>query len=651
MRIRAALILACAAALGAAPTALAAPKPADFQVGAAVESVAPPAGVDVYDGGFGASPPIHIVDSESPVQVRAIYISNGKHSVAIATLDAQAYFSAYQEDATLGITGVRDAASQEISGDAGVPDMTSSDIIVQSTHTHAGATLEGIWGPVPPAYLKLVHDQTIKAIVEAERRAKAANVEMGTYDAPWLDNIDNNQTDSYPGWPQDGQVSVLRAVTPDGEPIATFTSVPAHGDIVEGSEEKILNADYFGYTRAALDDRLGGINIVGPATLGREETPVQVGGIPVAKWFSGVVTSIVGRAIADAHWITDDTVASANTFTQVPGTNPALLALVAANQLPDDEKQQMWHAASDSPAEQSLYPIDRSIEPPYLTGSAIGTDLTALRIGGNVFLSMPGEPFPEVRAAIAQATTGADTIVGLSKGQDDWGYFYPAWVAPFAAGFFAGNGSDHTLYNIAPQAGDQVILNQTQNIAALGFATEKAAISPPLVGNRYEAVTRAGLQAMAAPTWGDAAADTGTLNVAFTAVWDDPVIPSSSRDGAVHVDFGDGTSQNVNPDKRTRFFHAYTPGRYTVMLTGKDTSGNVVTWQLVVNVYPPLAPSYEKHGDEFAAHVDGGDGSALSYEWTFDDGTVLHGPVVTHDGTDQVTLRVVDGTTTVATTG
>src|SRR3954452_22805986 len=184
MRIRAALTLACAAAFCAAAPVLAAPKPADFQVGASVQSLAPPPGVDVYDGGFGPSPPITKVDQESPVQVRAIYISNGKHAVAIATLDAQAYFSAYQEDATLGITGVRDAAAQAISGDASVPDMTNADIIVQATHTHAGATLEGIWGPVPLPYLKLVHDQTVKAIIEAERRAKAAHLQMGSYDAP-----------------------------------------------------------------------------------------------------------------------------------------------------------------------------------------------------------------------------------------------------------------------------------------------------------------------------------------------------------------------------------------------------------------------------------------------------------------------------------
>ncbi|MEA2131741.1 MAG: hypothetical protein QOJ85_4632, partial [Solirubrobacteraceae bacterium] len=383
MRCRLPFLLVLALALSTSAPAAAAPHPATFRVGAATASIAPLPGVPVYAGGFGASPPI---DSQhDPIEVRAFYVSNGRHAVAIATVDAQAYFSAYQEGADYGITSVRDIAAQEMSG-GGAPAMSANDIIVQATHSHAAATLEGIWGPVPLPYLKLVHDQAVKALIEARRNARTAHLQIGSFDAPWLDNIDTNQTDSYPGWAQDGQVSVLRAVSPSGGSIASFVSVPAHGDIVDGADEKTLSADYFGFVRAALDQRLGGVNVVGPATLGREETPVQVGGFPVAQWFSGVVTSIVGRALADAHWITDDTVASADHFTQVPGTNPALLALVAADKLPDAQKQQLFAASGE-------YPIDRSTDPPYLTGNVIGSDLTALRIGTDVFLSMPGEPF------------------------------------------------------------------------------------------------------------------------------------------------------------------------------------------------------------------------------------------------------------------
>lgn len=640
MRPRAALILACAAAVTAAAPALAAPAPATFRVGAAKASIAPLPGVPVYAGGFGYSPPITTESdpARSPVEVRAFTVANAEKTVAMAVVDAQAYFAAYQEGDQYGITAVREEAARQITEKTGIP-TTKADVIVQATHTHAGATLEGIWGPVPLPYLQAVRDRTVRALVDAAVGARPAHLQMGTYDAPWLNNVDIVQTDSYPGWTQDGQVSVLRAVAPDGEPIASFVSVPAHGDIVEGSDDKnpALNGDYFGYVRTELDERLGGLNVVGPATLGRNETPIQVGGIEPAKWFGGVVTSIVGRSMAEGHWLTSDRLASTETFARVPGTNAALFALNAAWSLPDAQKEQEAGVTG-------IYPIDRSISPPYLTGTTIGSDLTALRIADVVFLSMPGEPFPEVRNQIAKGVTGADTIVGLSKAQDDWGYFYPAWATPFTAVYE----SDHHIYNIAPHAGDEVIKFHTDNLAALGFGTETAAVSPPLVGNRYEQAFRPGLQAMASPTWGDADPATGTLDVAFTAVWSDAHAGGAPRAGNVHVDFGDGTSADVRPDKRQRFVHAYTPGRHTVTLSGKDADGKVATWQLVVTVFAPLRPRIEVQGTTLAADVRGGDGSPLAYRWDFPDGTSAYGPRVEHTPAG-ATLTVTDGTTSTAT--
>src|SRR3954447_21741016 len=163
--LRALLPVAALLAALAAP-ASAAPKPALFQVGAAAENTNPTTD-PVFSGGFGLSDPILKV--HDPLEVRAFYVSNGKHAVAIAVTDAQAWFAAYQDKPDYGITDVREQAAAAIS-----PQMTAADIIVQSTHTHAGPTLEGIWGPVPPRYLQMVHAQTIKALKEAANSAKPA---------------------------------------------------------------------------------------------------------------------------------------------------------------------------------------------------------------------------------------------------------------------------------------------------------------------------------------------------------------------------------------------------------------------------------------------------------------------------------------------
>jgi hypothetical protein len=596
---------------------------AGFRAGAATASIDPP--VPVYSGGFGLSPPITKV--HDPLEIRAFYVSNGKRAVAMAVVDAQAWFASYQEGGDLGISGARALAAKQIGGG-----MNPSDIIVQSTHSHAAATLEGIWGPVPPAYLKLVRDRAVQALADAARAARPARLEWASLDAPYLDNIDVAQTDSYSGWVQDGQISVLRALDPrTGETIGSFTSVPAHGDIVNGAGLKLLSADYFGFVRHDLDERLGGVNVVGPATLGREETPVQTNGLDDSRWFATVVTSLVSRALAHARPVNDTTLSSSEQLLRVPGTNAALLALVAANHAPDDTKRQIADAGG-------IYPIDRADTPPYLTGNVIGTPLTALRIGPLAFLSMPGEPFPEVRKTIAPAVKGAQQVVALSKGQDDLGYFYPAFVYPFTATY----DSDHHTYNVAPQAGDQVIQGQFDNLSALGFGVDRTVAKP--LPNRYEQGFRPGVQALAAPPEGDAGAD-GTLPVTLQGIYGAAQFGGADLDGPLRWDFGDGTMGESGSEKR--FLHAYRPGRYTATVTARDTNGNEARWSLPVVVHPRLRASIERDGGHLAGTMRGGEGPALAWRWQTSDGRTVSGRRIRARA---ATLTVTDATGTMAST-
>src|SRR3954452_1863325 len=598
---------------------------ATFRAGAAVASIDPP--MPVYSGGFGLSPPITQV--HDPLEVRAFYVSNGRHAVAMAVVDAQAWFGAYQEGADLGITGARERAAARIGGG-----MKASDVIVQSTHSHAAATLEGIWGPVPRKYLELVRDRTVQALADAARAARPARLQWASLDAPDLDNIDVAQTDSYSGWVQDGQISVLRAVDPaSGETIGSFTSVPAHGDIVNGAGLKLLSADYFGFVRRDLDAQLGGVNVVGPATLGREETPVQTNGLADSRWFSTVLTSLVDRALGHAHWIRDPEIASSEQLLRVPGTNAALLALVAANHAPDDVKRQIADAGG-------IYPIDRADTPPYLTGNVIGAYLTALRIGPLAFLSMPGEPFPEVRLTIAGAVKGAQQVVALSKGQDDLGYFYPAFVYPFTATY----DSDHHTYNVAPQAGDQVIQGQFDLVSKLGFGVDRTVAKP--LPNRYEQGLRPGVQALAAPPEGDAGAD-GTLPVTLQGIYGAANFGGAELDGPLRWDFGDGTTGESGSEKR--FVHAFAPGTYEVTVVAKDTQGREAKWSLPVRVHRQLEAAIGRDGAELVGTARGGKRPLLAYRWALSDGRTLSGRRIArpkHGVT--ATLTVTDATGTQA---
>src|SRR3954451_23620799 len=617
--MRRVLILAVLLFAALAPGASA----ATFKAGAATASIDPP--MPVYAGGVGLSPPITQV--HDPLEVRAFYVSHGKHAVAIAVVHAQAWFASYQDGADLGISGARERAARQIGGG-----MAASDIIVQSTHSHAAATLEGIWGPVPRAYLELVRDRTAKALADAARNARPARLQWASLEAPDLDNIDVAQTDSYSGWVQDGQISVLRAVAPDtGETIGSFTAVPAHGDIVNGAGLKLLSADYFGFVRHDLDERLGGVNVVGPATLGREETPVQTNGLEDSRWFATVVTSLVSRALGRARWVTATTLASKEAVIEVPGPRAALLAPLAANHRPDDVKRQSADAGG-------TYPINRADTSPYLTANVIGTPLTALRIGPLAFLSMPGEPFPEVRKTIADAVKGARQVVALSKGQDDLGYFYPAFVYPFTATY----DSDHHTYNVAPQAGDQVIQGQFDNLSALGFGVDRTVARP--LPNRYEQGLAPGVQALAAPPEGDVGAD-GTLPVTLQGIYGAAQFGGADLDGPLRWDFGDGTTGESGSEKR--FVHAFRPGRYTATVTARDTNGHEARWSLPVVVHPRLRASIERDGGHLVGTMRGGKGPALAWRWQTPDGRTASGRTIR---ARSATLTVTDATGTMAST-
>src|SRR5436305_2996214 len=255
MRVRVSRVAALAAgiAIAAGSAAAASPPPALFSAGAAARSINP--SVPVYSGGFSLSPPIKKL--HDPLQVRAFYVTNGHTALAFATIDAQGYFSGYQEGLGFGALADRVDAARAASSAGGVR-MSQADVIVQATHTHAGPTLEGIWGPVPVRYLKLVHDQVVAAVAAAARSARPAYLQFATLDDRNIAGVNINQ-DNYQGWVNDPQLSILRAVSASsGATLGTFASVPTHGAHVCGQCLGILSADYFGAVRARLDRLLGG---------------------------------------------------------------------------------------------------------------------------------------------------------------------------------------------------------------------------------------------------------------------------------------------------------------------------------------------------------------------------------------------------------
>ncbi|HVW79485.1 MAG TPA: hypothetical protein VHB69_00900 [Mycobacteriales bacterium] len=561
-----------------------------FQVGAAVVGIDPK--VTVYSGGFGVSPPIkpgRVIGP--PLSVRAMYISNGTTAVELALVDAQAEFAAYQEGPQYGITAARTAAAREIDAAGSGPPISAGNIIIQATHSHSAPTLEGLWGPVPRAYLAAVTKAETKALVEAAAAAKPAYLEFGTANASALDLVTASQYDAFAGWADDPLLTVLRAVSPaTGTTIATYVTVPAHPDIVDGARIRHLTTDYPGLVHAALQRQLGGIAIVGPGTLGREETPVQATGIAEDHVFAANVLNLVDLALDRARPVMSSQLRAAQRMVQIPGTGALLLALVGADNLPDPQKQQIENVLGQ-------YPVDRADTPPYQSGLVVGTWVTALRVGGLAYLSMPGEPFPEVRHMLQRAAPGA-TVIALSKGQDDLGYFYPAYVTPFTEIY----PSDTFTNSASAVTGDVVVAGQEQNLAALGFATRPHVIDP--VSTQPLQALAPGLQVVGGPFVTDAGPD-GEARVRMIATYSPPDLPEATTadglpvgsvdikenpTGKVHWSFGavtgyhDFSGSDLKPYIVT---HRFGVGVHHVTARILDAEGQPVTTSFTVRVSPP----------------------------------------------------------------
>src|SRR3954451_3795150 len=98
----------------------------------------------------------------------------------------------------------------------------------------------GIWGPKDAAYLKQVHDATVRAIREAAAHTRKAELWTGegSIDAIVASNVEG--TDDFDGWGIDASTPVLWARAPrTGATLGLYVDVPVHPDQYRGSKYRL----------------------------------------------------------------------------------------------------------------------------------------------------------------------------------------------------------------------------------------------------------------------------------------------------------------------------------------------------------------------------------------------------------------------------
>jgi hypothetical protein len=483
MRKLVAAVVSFVALLGAMAALPAHADPAVYRVGAAKREINPnnadgtwgAAHECIHLGGYGfgdgkvaGQVPLGLFDErcatgilDPGVYVRAFVVSTDdtpEHALAIAEIEAQGYFVAYQE----GPYGMHDIRKQ-VAGEVGIPE---ERVILSSNHTHAGPDTIGVWGGVPKTYLEFVASQTVAAIKAAWKDSKPATLWFGTTLAGdgSADDLISNQFGSDPANAMtDDELRVIQARDmSDGRPFATFVNLSAHPTVM-GGDNTLVSADWPGPAAEKLEALYGGEAMAVPGTLGRSQPndgpsydACPGSGVPqqhcAVGHYADRVVAAVGRALSAATALTGAAVVDAHSYLiEEPLVHNAILL------------------AATSPVGKLIgVPIDRSLTPPWATGTVLGTVTSSARIGNILVTGGPGEYYPQVTKSLADATPFAAGRIMIGLSGDQLGYilapFPEAYPEPIRRSFFSGSQSDPTSWRPEPVDNDNYFFNVSHTL-------------------------------------------------------------------------------------------------------------------------------------------------------------------------------------------
>ena len=445
-----ALTAAVVAAVPVAASSHPAVKASRYTLGADVESINPTKAMidaEFYLGGYGlgsgkAAGQVQVIDGRAAtgilrdpafpngladgVHVRAVVIGDGKHALALAQIETQGYYSAYKQG-PFGITEIRKHAAAAIAKLHG-PAMDAGAIVVDSNHSHSGPDTAGVWGGVPTTYLKLVHDQTVKAIVSAYRKQQAVELWFGTAHAgvngmkqyPSKDPLLTNQFSYDPANSDvDEELRVIQARKPGTKQVvATYLNYSSHPTVL-GSSNKMVSADYTGPLSAMLSS-LGGVGMQQVATLGRTQPARDDCADKTAKGAQADVCKINSYA-RRVFLRAEQAIASAKPLTGAP-------VVGMRSYLIEDTATNAPIVALEYGGFVAGAPLYRAQNTPWFTANEMGAPVFSGRVGGLLVEGGPGEIYPQIVAKV-RTTVPALGHLTIGTAGDFLGYI----VAPLSA--------------------------------------------------------------------------------------------------------------------------------------------------------------------------------------------------------------------------
>lgn len=438
----------------------------------------------IYLGGFGIGPvrPAHRV-GQGGVWVRALAISNGETTFVYAIADTVGWFARYDPDVCpTDDCGILDVREQAASG-LGIP---VDNLVVGSTHTHAGADTYGGWGGIPVWYRAQIRDAAVAAVKRAVANLEPATVTVGESN---LRNRNNERRDTYYSTADTGATWLqARRTGKNKHVIATWATYAGHPTIVG---DEILHADWPGAAARRFETRYGGVGVLFEGGLGNvsissvggvnEEGKAENTGIAVADGIGDGIDAGQGTPLS-----TNGMQAATKTVTHPATTNPGLVTLASAGLfdreftpgtpgagLPGEYSWSRQGETSTTPGEDNDPSGPKVARPCASAGPTVITTAGAHRIGSMAVAFGPGELFSNLAEVVKERADNSSLTMVLGQTNDALGYIIQSFEYDTAAGVPTHYGTQtheyEEVFSIDRCFGDHVLETMLEATAGLGF--------------------------------------------------------------------------------------------------------------------------------------------------------------------------------------
>ena len=163
-------------------------------------------------------------------------VSDGENMVVIVAADLLGLFFADTREIARGVSRV-----------------PADSILVTCTHVHSAPDVIGLWGPnqatsgVDPVYLEMVKRRAARVINAAAANMQPARLRFARCEAPEKTGYNTRERDLI-----DPEMSIVQAVTPDGQPIATLVNYACHPEVLT-TPSRLVTSDYVHYLREEME--------------------------------------------------------------------------------------------------------------------------------------------------------------------------------------------------------------------------------------------------------------------------------------------------------------------------------------------------------------------------------------------------------------